>query len=355
MSSPSFKVTAPKKRVLLTGVAGFIGAHTLEHFLENTDWHIIGLDSLEHHGNIRRVWQVLGKNEAWRSRFEFIKYDLTHALPDPAGALCRDLKLCPAKTRIDYMISMAAESHVDRSIAAPVAFIKNNVDLTLTMLEWARVLKPKAFIQISTDEVYGPMINARPFEEWERELPSNPYSASKAAQEMLAISYWRTFGVPLVITNTMNNIGEMQDAEKFVPKIIKEIYTGKSVEVHGTETEIGTRFYLHARNHADALLFILSNLPPVLYSAANEYPSRYNVVGDVQLSNLEMAQKVARLMKRELKYYLADFHSTRPGHDLHYGLDGTLLKKAGWKPPLSFDESLARTVANYLEHKEWLE
>lgn len=332
------------KTVLLTGVAGFIGAHTLEHLLENTDWHVIGVDSLEHRGNYARVQQVMAKDpEAYGRQFTFIKADLSKP---------EEIKKLPAK--VDYIINMASESHVDRSITHPVPFIRNNVDLTLYMLEYAREVKPEMFIQISTDEVYGAMYD-HPYAEWERLVPSNPYSASKASQEMLAIAYWRTYNVPIVITNTMNNIGEMQDVEKFVPMLIRDIAEGKEATVHGTEEEIGTRFYLHARNHADALLFIMNNIHPTMYEAQPDAkPDRFNVVGHTQISNLGMAQRIAGLLNKPLKYKLVDYHSTRPGHDMHYGLDGSYLESLGWEAPLTFDESLERTVNNYMEHEEWL-
>ena len=331
------------KRVLLTGGAGFIGAHTLEHLLEHTDWFVVVVDSLEHRGNIKRIQQVLAKNRSWRPRMEFFKQNLALDMP---------LDLVNRWGRVDYVINMASESHVDRSISDPQPFIYNNVGLTINMLEYARLAKPKAFIQVSTDEVYGPMYNNRPFKEWERLIPSNPYSGSKAAQEMIAISYWRTYGVPLIITNTMNNIGEMQDVEKFVPMLIRDINAGRLAQIHGTKEHIGTRFYLHARNHADALLFLLQKRPPK-YGEANR-PMRVNIVGDTQLSNLEMARQVAKVLNKPLRYELVDFHASRPGHDLHYGLDGSRLAGLGWKPPLSFSESLQRTVENYIEHPEWL-
>lgn len=331
------------KTVLLTGVAGFIGAHTLEHLLENTDWAIFGVDSLEHAGKYERIDMVLRKNSAWESRFMFKKLNL--ALPWSMDELPID---------VDYIINMASESHVDRSIKEPAPFVKNNVDLTIHMLEYARKVKPDVFIQISTDEVYGAMYD-HPFVEWERLIPSNPYSASKAAQEMIAISYWRTYNVPVVITNTMNNIGEMQDVEKFVPMLIRDISEDKIALVHGTEQEIGTRFYLHARNHADALLFILKNCPPHLYEAdIDDKPDRYNIVGEDQVSNLEMAERIASLLGKRLRYRLEDYHTTRPGHDMHYGLNGDKLKELGWVPPLGLEESLRRTVENYMQHKEWL-
>lgn len=333
-------------KVLLTGVAGFIGAHTLQHFFENTDWHIIGVDSLEHHGDYRRIEQVLNKEPEWQKRFTFIKTDLAKIAPK---AFAKKIG------KIEYIINMAAESHVDRSIEEPVPFVKNNVDLCLNVLEVSRIVKPDMFIQISTDEVYGPMYDI-PYREWDPQIPSNPYSASKAAQEMIAISYWRTYGVPVVITNTMNNIGEMQDMEKYLPSIINTINKGGTVKVHAVGDDIGSRFYLHARNHADAILFIMNKLPAKSYDPHRGHtkPDRYHVVGDTQLNNLELAQKVAAVMGKPLKYKMVDSHTIRPGHDLHYGLDGSKLHSLGWRPPMAFEESLRQTTNNYLKHPQWL-
>lgn len=328
------------KKLLLTGVAGFAGAHCLEHLLENTDWDIYGVDSLKHSGNIARVEQVLAKKPDWNERFNFLLIDLAK---EPNKMM--ELPL------VDYIINMASESHVDRSISTPVPFVKNNVDLTLNVLEYARLASPDVFIQISTDEVYGPMTE-EPYVEWERFLPSNPYSASKAAQEMIAISYWRTYGVPLVITNCMNMIGEMQDVEKFVPLLIKKMLANEEVSIHGSPEDMGSRYYLHARNHADALLFILENVPPVDYDQDHHYPEKFHIIGDTRVGNLEMAEKVARLIGQPLHYKFDA--SVRPGHDLHYGLDGSKLHALGWRMPLSFEQSLKRTVDNYMEHPQWL-
>lgn len=333
------------KKVLLTGIAGFIGAHTLEHFLEKTDWEIVGIDSFRHGGKQARIDQVLSKNPEWVKRVTIMPHDLV--VPFSIGQMEQIGKP-------DYIINMASESHVDRSISDPLPFVINNIALTVRMLEFARFAKPEKFIQISTDEVYGPLNNDdNPFFEWERYLPSNPYSASKASQEMIAISYWRTYGLPLIITNTMNNVGEMQDVEKFLPMAIRDIEDGQTVQIHSEGEEIGSRFYLHARNHSDALLYLLNNHDPFQYPDSHR-PSKFNVASDLRLSNLEIAQKLAKLLNKPLKYELVSYHATRPGHDMHYGLNGMLLESIGWKPPIDFDESLRRTVDNYLEHKEWL-
>ena len=160
--------------------------------------------------------------------------------------------------------------------------------------------------------------------------------------------------MPLTIVNCMNLIGERQDAEKFLPMLIKKISGGEAVTIHGRPGDIGTRHYLHARNLADALVHILYWLPPNTFPA-DDRPSRFNVVGPDRVSNLQLAQNVAELVGRPLKYELVDFHSARPGHDPHYGLDPDKLTMAGWKPPVPLAESLARTVRWSLTNPEWLQ
>ena len=334
------------KRALLTGAGGFIGAHTLAHFMHNTDWHLVLIDSFRHKGKTDRIAEMFEAHEDWRERCTVITHDLVAPFSE---------QMIHRIGHIDYIVDMASESHVDRSIDDPVPFVENNVALVLNMLEYARIIKPEIFIQVSTDEVYG-AAPTHDHPEWSVILPSNPYSASKAAQEAIAISYWRTYGVPLVITNTMNNFGEMQDPEKFVPMLMKGIQEGTEVTIHGTEEFIGSRFYLHARNHADALLFLINRGKPAEYVDNNEivFPDRYNVVGDTEKNNLELAQEIAELIGKPLKYKLVDFHHTRPGHDRRYALDGSKLFALGWKPPVGFKESLAKTVEWTLENKQWM-
>lgn len=686
------------RRILVTGSAGFVGSHLVDHLLAKTDWDIVGLDSFRHRGDSLRVQ----KSE----RYQIHALDLS----SPISPRVLDL-IGP----VDYIVNMASESHVDRSITDPVPFVQNNVNLALYVLEAARVLKPKHFIQISTDEVYGPALEGIDHKEWDRILPSNPYcvhpdsvvetpsgrrkiselkegdevlgycrgelafrpvaavmgrttdeeflrvkhkygnlltskdhrfmivrpnrgsdgsldrakitepvecraadlrpgdwlvlnrtvlrratdssiseararlfgffvgngnlkylashrrkslqfcsgyqhlvekyatsfrdefglqgtvykhsskecwyfqagaakvwdtfeqfgsgaqnkqcvaaldwdepqvaaylgglfdadgsyndtskcisistispvlahqllylfkrigclasvssalrgkgkrrcyrvtvtdskskmtfvekckpakypitiesesqmtmlrddvvyvpfkgydliendvgrmidievedshnffcdgvlvhnSASKAAQEAIAISYWRTYGLPLTITNCMNMIGERQDPEKFVPLVISKVLKGETVTVHGSEKYIGKRKYLHSRNLADALLYLLKFPYVNQYSdsiTADQTPTRFNIVGDVELNNLEMAQMIAKFVGKELRYELVDFHAltTRPGHDRRYSLDGTKLARLGWRAPVEFEESLRRTVEWYLQNPAWL-
>ena len=329
-------------RVLVTGSAGFIGSHFVEHLLENTDWEIIGLDSFRHRGDACRVHHLSP------DRYQVYTADLAA----PFGRLEHRIG------EVDLIVNVASESHVDRSITDPVPFVQNNVNLALQMFEYARRAKPKVFIQVSTDEVYGPAPDDMYHPEWDTIRPSNPYSASKAAQEAIAFSYWRTYGVPVVITNTMNVIGERQDPEKFVPLCIQKIVSGETLQIHSDpDGTPGSRFYLHARNISDAWLYLLRHYAEegVPSFPSHDRPARFNVVGDVEVDNLSLAQMIADIIGRPLNYELASWHASRPGHDLRYALDGTKLASLGWKAPVSFEDSLRKTVEWTLANSEWLQ
>lgn len=332
------------KRVLLTGASGFFGSHLLRHLLMQTDWEIVCIVSWKHKGTPERIenaWNGQDKN-----RVTIIRHDLEAPLTEQTKKRVG---------KIDYILNIASNSHVDRSITDPADFVVGNVLLVVNMLELARELKPELFLQFSTDEVYGPAPHGVDYPEWSTIRPSNPYSASKAAQEAIAFSYWRTYGVPVIITNTMNIFGQTQDAEKFCALLIRKIYNGEEVTIHGREGDIGSRYYLHARNAADAVLFIINNLPPKKYveDVVNE-PDRYNIVGDIEMNNLDFANLVAQIMGKELKYKLSDFHSARSGHDRRYALDGSKLRNLGWRAPHDFKQSLKSTIDWTLKNDEWL-
>jgi dTDP-glucose 4,6-dehydratase len=380
-------------RVLLTGAGGFVGHHTLEHILTTTDWEVICTDSFRHAGKTDRIAEVLEGKRTWTDRLFLDDASNTHRLPIPGGlwadrvtVVTHDLtvpfspQLAEKIGPLDAIISMASESHVDRSISHPVPFVRNNVDLVLNLLEFQRTYTPNAiFLQVSTDEVYGPAAVGHNHREWETFYPSNPYSASKAAQESICFSYWRTFGTPLILTNTMNIIGERQDPEKYVPMVIKKVLNGEKVTIHGSKDgKPGSRYYLHARNQADALVFLLKEY--LGESAQSEYgigytdytynfggevinlnwdhdasmPPKFHIVGEREVDNLEMATLIAEAVGKPLDYEIVDFHSSRPGHDLRYALDGYKMSHYGWKPPVPFEDSLRKTVKWTLAHPDWM-
>lgn len=334
-------------RALITGIGGSIGCHVMCHLFHNTDWDIVGIDSFRHKGLTDRVEECLKDHPDWRPRLTLHPHDLTV----PISNLLQD-KIGD----IDYIFNLASLSDVHDSIANPEPFVLNNVQVILTMLEYARWAKPDAFVQISTDEIYGPTQKVGGHPEWSPIVPSNPYSASKAAQECIAISYWRSYGVPLIIVNTMNNFGEMQQANKFPALVQKKVSDGETVTIHGNHQTVGSRYYLHSRNFADALLYIVKMGAPYLHQDGHiDRPDRYNVVGDKRIDNLELAQMIADILGMHLSYKFADFKSVRPGHDRHYGLIGKKLADLGWAAPNSLEKSLRDTIEWTQAHPEWLD
>jgi dTDP-glucose 4,6-dehydratase len=318
------------RRVLLTGASGFIGSNVLRYLLDHTDWTFTCLASWKHKGNPIRITNAL---ESTHYDDDFRVDVVTHDLRGPV----------PQLGTFDYILHLASESHVDRSIADPVPFIENNVAATLNMLEYARRHRPLAFVQFSTDEVYGADAVGSSVEEWGTVLPSNPYAASKAAQEAIAIAYWRTYRVPVVITNTNNVIGPGQDAEKFVPKAIAQVLASEPVTIHSHKGEIGSRFYNPVDNVSDALRFVLERA----IEFRGDRPPRYNLSGGRELTNLEMAQAIADGLGRELRYRITDVEDLRPGYDTHYASTDGLLAKLGWEPPVTFDQGLADLLELY--------
>ena len=331
-------------KIIVTGGCGFIGHHFVEHVHKNTDWDIIIIDKLSYASNgfeRLRDTETINDNSK-NSRVKVFTSDLILPLSD---GLIKEIG-----TDVDYIVHMAAETHVDNSIKDPKLFIKNNIDSTFNLLEYARnyLKNLKTFFYFSTDEVFGPALGNTLYKEWDRHKPTNPYSASKSAAEQICVAYENTYKTPLMIVNVMNAFGERQHVEKFIPLCIKKIMNNEKIYIHSypDKKTSGTRFYIHGRNIAEAVLFLIKN---------GKIGEKYNISGEREVSNLEMAQMIAKIMHKELDYEMVDFHSDRPGHDLRYGLDGTKLFEMGFKLPLNFEESLRKTVEWTLQNLKWLE
>ena len=325
------------KTVLITGGCGFIGHHFVEHIFTKTDWNIIVLDKLTYasHG----LERLRNTDTLDSKRVKVFTYDLSHPL---------SIGLKKELGDVNYIVHMAADTHVDNSISTPVPFIKNNIMSSVHMLEYARTLSNlEIFFYFSTDEVYGPALGNKLFEEDERHNPTNPYSASKSGAEQICVAYHNTYDVPVMRINVMNAMGERQHVEKFIPKVIKKVLNNELVEIHSypDKKTSGTRYYIHARNIAAGVLFLLEN---------GTIGESYNLTGEKEVSNLEMAQIIADTIGKPLKYEMVDFHSDRPGHDLRYGLDGTKMKNMGWSLPIDFETSLRNTVKWTVKNQEWL-
>ena len=340
------------KRVLLTGGAGFIAHHTIKHFLENTDWEIVSLDRLDYSGNLNRISDMMAEFESKdKKRVRVVFHDLRAEVNEMLQSDLGDF---------DFIIHMAASSHVDRSIDDPMCFVMDNVVATCNILNFARKNKKlERFIYFSTDEVFGPAPEGVNYKERDRYNSTNPYSATKAGGEELAVAFENSYNLPVYITHTMNVFGERQHPEKFIPMTIRKVRDNESVTIHSDETKSipGSRHYIYAKDVADGCLYLLNNqnkISKLKKDFGGAKCPKFNLVGPVELNNLELAEKIAKSQNKELKYEMVDFHSSRPGHDLRYALDGSLMKEIGWEPKISIDERINQVVNWTLKNNRWL-
>jgi dTDP-glucose 4,6-dehydratase len=333
------------RRVLITGGAGFVGHHLVEHIVKNTSWEVVILDKMTYaaHGLNR----LRHNNTLTSPKVNVLTYDLS--VPFSPG-------ICQEIGDVDYILHLGAESHVDNSIKNPEIFVSSNVLGTLNVLNFAKNVKSlKCFLYFSTDEVYGPAPGEVAYRESDRLLPANPYAATKASGEMLVHAYANTFQLPCIITRCMNIFGERQDAEKFIPICINKLRSGEPITIHcGADGKTsGRRGWIHARNVSSAILSLLH------HSKHSFEPNGivFNIPGQIELGNDEIATLIARILSckmAELNYVALDVD--RPGHDLRYGLNGDKIKSLGWKPPIEFLECFESTILWMVrpENHQWL-
>lgn len=342
------------KRLLVTGGAGFIAHHVIDHFLKTTDWEIISLDRLDYSGNLNRLHNLISLHpKNVQKRVRIVWHDLKSEISDLTANFLG---------KVDIIMHLAASSHVDRSISNPMEFVMDNTVGTVNLLNYARKLPDlERFIYFSTDEVFGPAPNGILYKERDRYNSTNPYSASKAAGEEFCVAFENTYGIPIYITHTMNVFGERQHPEKYIPMCIRKVRDGDTVTIHSdpTKTIPGSRFYIHARDVAEAMHFLLHmNDSQKAIVAQRDYGGakcpKFNVVGKEEIDNLSLARAIAEAQGRELKYEMIDFHSSRPGHDLRYGLDGDFMRQLGWEPKLSLRERIQEVVEWSLKNDEWI-
>ena len=337
------------KRALITGGAGFIAHHLIGQILERTDWEIVSLDRLDYSGNLNRLHDLmLTFDPEVRKRVKIVHHDLKAEL----NPLVRS-----EVGNVDYIIHLAAGSHVDRSIDYPMEFVMDNVVGSVNILEFARTQNNlERFVYFSTDEIFGPAPDGIKYKENDRYNSTNPYSATKAAAEEIAVAYENTYGLPIYITHTMNVFGERQHPEKFIPMCIKRARDGESVTIHSdsTKTIPGSRHYIHAEDVADAVLFLLDYEGEFEKTWGGAKCPKFNIVGSEELNNLDLATIIAEAQGKELKYEMVDFHSSRPGHDLRYALDGDKMKKLGWEPAKSVRERIAEVTKWTLDNERWI-
>jgi dTDP-glucose 4,6-dehydratase len=341
------------KKVLITGGAGFIAHHLIYFLIKNTNWHIVSLDRLDYSGNLNRlnhVMQNFNQNERKRLKIVFhdLKSEINPWIKKELGG-------------INIILHLAAGSHVDRSIDYPMEFVLDNVVGTANILDYARFINKsngfERFIYFSTDEIFGPAPKGVDYKENDRYNSTNPYSASKAGGEELAVAYENTYNLPVFITHTMNVFGERQHPEKFIPMCIKKIRDGETITIHSDKTKSipGTRHYIHAEDVAEAIYFLLKEDIKSEIDFGGAKCPKFNIVGTEEINNLELAQIIADSQGKELKYEMVDFHSSRPGHDLRYSLSGEKMKKLGWTPSIKLTKRIKQVVEWSLNNESWIE
>lgn len=337
------------KTILVTGGAGFIAHHFIDTILKTTDWRIVCLDRLDYSGNLNRLHEVVSAYPVeTRKRVRIVHHDLKAEL---------NTQIVSTIGKVDIIAHLAAGSHVDRSISNPMEFVMDNVVGTTNLLNYARNLDSlDQFIYFSTDEIFGPAPDGVKYSENDRYNSTNPYSASKAGGEEMAVAFENTYGLPVIITHTMNVFGERQHPEKYIPMCIKRTRDGELITVHSNsaKTKAGSRHYIHAEDVSSAVMFLLNaDLSKLEPDYGNAKCQKFNIVGSEELDNLQLAQFIANVQGKPLNYEMLDFHSARPGHDLRYALSGEKMEQMGWKPQPVFNR-LEQTVKWTLDNNRWL-
>ncbi len=330
------------KKILITGGAGFIGSHVVRLFVTKyPEYHIYNLDALTYAGNLENISDIENA-----SNYTFIKGDITDA---------SFIDAIFEKHRFDGIIHLAAESHVDRSITDPLAFVKTNVIGTMNLLNssrkiWRDSFEGKRFYHISTDEVYGSLGEEGFFVETTPYSPNSPYSASKASSDHFVRAYGETYGLPFVISNCSNNYGANQFPEKLIPLFINNIINNKPLPVYGDGNY--TRDWLFVKDHALAIDL-------VFHKGKNK--ETYNIGGFNEWKNIDLVKLLCKLMDAKLgrvegeSEKLITYVKDRPGHDKRYAIDATKINRdLGWKPTVTFEQGLAQTIDWYLKNEKWL-
>ena len=310
-------------RILVTGCYGFIGSHFARLLLEETQHSVVGFARKSDNRNELRI-----KDFKDNPRFKLINGDLT----DDISGLVEN---------VDVVVNFAAKTFVDHSIKDPKAFIYNNLIGTYNLLEQCRLYKPLRYIQVSTDEVYGSILDGA-YKEDSKLNPTNPYSATKAGADMLVVSYHNTYGLNTIITRTENNYGGWQHPQKAIPVFVRKCLTGDPIPVYGDGQH--KRMWLHVEDHCRAIMLLLTA----------GYPGEiYHVAGEVELANVDLAKMIIKLTKSTSGIKFIDDHDIRPGHDRRYALDSSKIRALGWKPTYTLEGGMQKAIKWYIDNEWW--
>lgn len=315
-------------KILVTGGCGFIGSNFIRYALEaNPSLEVVNLDKLTYAGNKKNLADIEGSGN-----YRFVRGDICDEAP--VGDLFNE-------EGFDAVLNFAAESHVDRSISGPAPFIRTDVLGTFTLLEAARKTGVGRFIQISTDEVYG-SIEEGSFSEESPLQPSSPYAASKASADLLSLSYFKTYGVPVLITRSSNNFGPYQYPEKLIPLFITNAIQGKKLPLYGDGLNV--RDWLYVEDNCRAIYLVLEKGKP---------GEIYNVAGRAEKKNIEIAKAILSILGKPEP--LIEYVKDRPGHDRRYSIDSKKIESLGFRPTEGFESALEKTVRWYMENRWWWE
>lgn len=339
------------KTVLVTGGAGFIGHHFIKRLLVE-GYNVVSIDRLDFAGNLNRLSEIKEELPIHLRNLRIVYHDLRAEI---------NSQLAKQIGNVDYIVHMAAGSHVDRSIQNPVQFVQDNIMGTCNILEYARHYLPnlEKFIYFGTDEIFGSAPIGVDFKEYDRYNSRSPYSASKAAAEELCVAYENTYNMPIYCTHVMNTYGKRQNPEKFIGVVMNKVLNDEVVLIHGDDSGLvsGLRHWIYVDDVVDATLFIMNlthkKFPLPDYSQGLTCP-KFNITTNEELSNLEVAQSVSAIIGKELRYAIVANDSQRPGHDFRYSLSGDYMNSLGWKPKHSFKTQIKEVVAWTLANRRWL-
>jgi dTDP-glucose 4,6-dehydratase len=326
------------KKVLLTGAAGFVGSNILPILLEK--YTVVATDDFSKGGKIENIKDFFN-----HKNFIFSEQDLTQ---DFSNSLLKEIKEC------ETIFNVASYASVEESIHYPKKVIMNNMEIMFNLLQHCM---DKKIIHLSSDEVYGESLHYSHAENFNYN-PSNPYAASKAMQENLLFSYWRTYGLKLIICNTINLIGINQTEDKFLPLIIKKIMAEEQIDIYSVNNRIGARIYMDVKNLGDAFIFIDDHIEPKIFKYTNkkERPIKLNVVNEQEkkITNIDMVRFVSNIIDRDFSYNVIKTNKKRPGYDRFYKINGKTLKQYGWQPKYYLKDELKNIVDFYKEkHGEY--